>query len=310
MNELETMDTFVRVIEAGSFSAAALILGVAQPSISRRVAALEAELGVALLVRTTRKLALTDAGTRYLEAARAALAAVERARRAAIDEATRIEGRLRIAAVASFGSEWLAPRLPEFRAQYPRIELQFYFTERFVDLVAEGMDLGVRIGGPDLADVRGRRLGLVPRHFVASPAWLAEHGAPASPEALAHAHGLVFSAGAGWRGWPMAWDGRDVWVRPATITSATAGDFLRALARAGEGVTVLPDWLVAHDLAAGTLVPVSPQVRLAGRELWLVWPDHPYPRAATAAFVEWMVQAWRAAGHDARGAAAKIGGPG
>lgn len=292
INEIEAMRAFVQVVEAGSFSAAAQAMGVGQPSISRRISALEEELGVSLLVRTTRSLSPTEAGARYHEAAVQALAAVEQSRRAATDAASMVRGRLRVAAPGSFTRCWLGPRLPEFIERHPDVELHLQLSERHIDLVAEAMDLGVRIGGPDRAELRGRRLGPVHRRVVASPTWVDRHGRPESVHDLTRLRGLVFSGQANWKGWPLREGSKTIWVRPERILSATSGDVLRVLTLAGEGFSILPDWLIADDIEAGRLVPLLSPDTAPGFDAWIVWPSHVFPTATARAFRGWIQQAW------------------
>ncbi|MGF1467392.1 MAG: LysR family transcriptional regulator [Sandaracinaceae bacterium] len=288
MGELEAMATFVCVVESGSFSAAARLLGTSQPSVSRRVRALEGSLGASLLTRTTRRLSLTEAGQRYYEAARRALAAIEEARSAATETRTSTRGRLRITAPVSFSTSWLAPRVPRFFEAYPAVELRLHFTEQHVDLVEEGMDLGIRVGGPESAELVGRRVGQVRRHLVASRAWVHDHGRPQRPEDLDDAHGLVFSSSTRWDGWPVTIRGQRLHVAPRRRTFATSGDFLRVLVQRGEGVALLPDWLVHDDLEAGRLERLLPDATTASVGLWLVWPAQRYPSASAEAFVDWF----------------------
>lgn len=224
---------------AGSFSAAAKILGVGQPSVSRRVHALEHQLGVSLPRRTTRQLSLTEAGTRNYEAAQRALAALEEARHAARDASGRVRGRLRITAPVSFSTAWLAPRIGEFSATHPDVDLHLFFSEQHVDLVEAGMDWGIRIGGPQSAQLKGRRLGSLARRLVAGRARVNRHGLPKTPEDLEPARPLVFAAEPGWRGWAVSFEGRPALIRPRQTTSASSGDFLRVLVLAGEGVCML-----------------------------------------------------------------------
>ncbi|MEM1417361.1 MAG: LysR family transcriptional regulator [Myxococcota bacterium] len=285
MDELDAMRTFVQVVESGSFSAAARVLGTTQPSVSRRVAALEQDLGATLLARSTRSLALTEVGERYLEAARRTVAGAEAARRAAEVGAT---GRLRITAPVSFSTAWLAPRLPAFFADHPDLEPSFHFTETHVDLIAEGMDLALRIGGPESPELVGRRAARIRRRLVASPAWRAERSL-AGPADLADAHALVFTREMAWRGWPARFEGQELRVRPGRVTRATSGDFLRVLALAGEGVALLPEWLIDADLAEGRLVEVLPTLELPTLDLWVVWPEQRFQGEAARRFVAWFV---------------------
>lgn len=283
MNELEGMRTFVAVADAGSFTAAARSLGTRQPTVSRRIAELEASLGADLLVRSTRSVALTDVGARYLERAREALDAAAAAREVAAGG--ELEGVLRVTAPVALTEAWLASRLPTFLAEHPALDVLLELSERHFDLVADGIDVAVRVGGPDTAVLAGRRLRPVERWFVASPAWVAAQGQPRTPTDLEPHTGLVFApAGTRPRGWTVG--GRA--VTPARAITSTNGQPLRRLALDGVGVALLPDWLVGNDVERGQLVRLLDDVAIPRLDLWVVWPSQRYVRAATRTFVDWL----------------------
>ena len=284
MNELENLVTFIRVADAGGFTAAARSLGVRQPTVSRRISELEAALGVALVQRTTRQLSITEAGLRFLERAREAVDATERAMDAARSSGF-LRGELRITAPVSLTQVWLGSRLGEFIRQHPHLDVFLEVSDRHVDLIGERMDVAVRVGGPDATSLVGRRLRSGERWFVVSPGWLDLHGQPDSLDDLAPHTGLLFAA-AGTQ--PRAWTLGDLSVTPRRAIVASSGLALAQLAKDGLGVALLPDWLVEEGLASGALVRVLPGYQSARLDLWVVWPVHRYQRAATRAFVEWM----------------------
>lgn len=287
MNELVNMKTFVRVADSGSFSAASRELGVRQPTVSRRMAELEDSLRVPLLVRTTRSVELTDAGRRYLEQARVVLEQVELSRDA-VRHAAALRGTLRIATVGSLASRLLIPELPNFLEAHPGVCVSLELSSRHVDLVTENIDVAIRVGGPVVATLAGRRLREVHRWFVASPSWVEHHGMPNGLSDLESTRGLVFSGtGDHLPGWKV--DGE--WIRPQRVVTSNAGEPLRDLALAGAGVALLPDWLVGCDLDAQTLVRLLPETAVPTLPLWIVWPQHRYQRAATRAFVDWAIEA-------------------
>jgi DNA-binding transcriptional LysR family regulator len=272
-----------QVSVSGTFSSAAAALGIGQPTVSRRVAELEQALGVSLFDRTTRSVALTEAGARYLDELRPALEAIDAAAEAVRGPGP-LGGRLRVAASVSFAVAWLCPRLPAFLAAHPDLGLDLHLADRHVDLVAEAMDVAVRIGGPDVPTLTGRRLRVVERWYVASPEWIATHGEPLTPSDLARHTGLVFApAGI----WPRAFEGEDQ-VAPRRVVAATSGQALIELARAGVGVAMLPDWLVERDLERGTLVRVLRGHAGVPLPLWVVWPHRRTVGGGVRAFVEWM----------------------
>ena len=294
MDDLIAMQTFVAAAEHGSFSAAARRLGTTQATVSRRVAELEQALGAPLVQRTTRRFALTEPGQRYLAAAREVLEAAVRAR----DVVREAEpaGLLRVAAPVSLTNVWLGPRLHRFLGRHPGIDLELDLSERHVDLVAEGFDAAVRVGGPASADLAGRRLRPGERWFVAAPSWVAAHGAPDTLDDLAPATGLIF-APTGTR--PTGWSWPGARLTPARRVVSSNGQPLRELALAGHGVALLPDWLVSDAVAAGRLVRLLVGVGPPRLDLWVVWPQHRFARAATRAWVSWLVEESAAAGEPA-----------
>jgi DNA-binding transcriptional LysR family regulator len=286
MNELENIAAFVQVADRGSFTEAAKALGVRQPTVSRRVAELEEALESALVVRTTRSVSLTDAGQRYLEHARGVLEQVAESRDVVRREGA-LAGELRLTAASSLVEHVLCLELPSFLDKYPRVDVFMNLTERHLDLAAERIDVALRVGGPDSADLAGRRLRSVERWLVASSAWVAAHGMPASVGALEGHTGLVFAASDSHpRGWSMG----GTWVEPRRVLVCTSGTPLKALVLSGVGVAVLPDWMVAEDVASGRLIRLLPDALSPSLALWLVWPRHRYQRAVSRALVDWATE--------------------
>lgn len=253
MQSLEDVLAFVRVVDTGGFSRAAERLGVSKSIISRRVARLEADLGVRLLNRTTRGIAPTDAGLEFKMRCAEILSQLEAAREAVACREKDIAGTLRLAVPLSFGIARLAPAIAAFAAKHPRLSIDLSVSDRFADLVAEGFDAAIRVGVLADTSLMSRRLGTVQAFVVGSPAYLANHGAPEKPQALTRHECLIYSAGS-----------RDTWqfrvnrkwqsIRPQGRFRADNGEVLRAAALAGLGITVLPDFLVSDAVANGTLV--------------------------------------------------------
>lgn len=272
MDLVDGMRTFVAACEAGSFTAAADRLGMSKKLVSKYVGQLEDRLGARLLHRTTRTLSPTAAGQRlYVRAARLVdeVADIEADLR---EQDGALSGHLRLAAPTSFGELHLLPLLSEFRVRHPEVSVTLRLNDRYVDLAEEGVDLAVRIGRLEASSLIARRLGTTELWAVASPAYLARAGRPASPERLRdHAciRDLNFRAG---RDWPFWVDGteRRVPVDGAfAVNSATA---TRALAIAGEGIALCPDYAVAGDVAEGRLERLLtdyPSSTLAIHAIWL-----------------------------------------
>ena len=263
-------DLFAEVAQAGSLSAAARRLRLSPAMVSKRLARLEARLGVALVHRTTRRLALTPAGegfradlTRIRDAVEEAEARVTGARAAPA-------GPLRVSAPTSFGRLHIAPHLHRFLAGHPLVALQFDLSDGFVDLSAGGADLAVRIAADVPAGVTAHALAPSRRILCAAPAYLARHGTPASVADLKH-HGLL--AATGQLPWRLAAGGRSVRVEGDSAVRTDSSELVRELALTGVGVALRSLWDVAPQLRAGALVRVLPEWE--GSADVTIWAAHP-----------------------------------
>ena len=256
MDRLDAMRTFVRVAELGSFSALAHQLGVARSVVTRQVAALEARLGTRLMVRSTRKLSLTSAGTAYLEKCRVILNLVEAAETDAAEARAVVRGRIRIGLPLSFGLKRLAPLLLEFAELQPAVHLEMDYSDRRVNLVEEGFDLSIRITARLAPTEVARRLGTCRLVVAAAPAYLARHGRPSRPADLAGHECLAYTAGARRTAWTFGARGREETVHLQSRLSGNNGDVLAEAAARGLGVTMQPDFIVEPYLADGRLEQV------------------------------------------------------
>lgn len=303
MQNLEDVLAFVRVIETGGFSRAAERLGLSKSIVSRRVARLEADLGTRLINRTTRGIAPTEAGLEFKNRCADILSQLEAARDAVTCRERDVGGTLRLAVPLSFGIAKLAPAISVFAAAHPRLSIDVSVSDRFVDLVGEGFDAALRIGIlPDMSLI-ARRLGSVQSFLVASPAYLARHGAPKKPQALTSHDCLIYSGGsrdASRESWHFHSGRKWLAVRPNGRFRVDNGEVLRAAALAGLGIAVLPDFLVEEALAGGELVqlldaypmpdagihllrpaggPASARVKALGEHL-AAWFRTPHEKAA------------------------------
>jgi DNA-binding transcriptional LysR family regulator len=293
MNTVD-LDTLMVVIRVGSFAAAARELHVDPSSVSRIVAALEEEFGARLFQRNTRKLALTEAGAVLVERIAPLLEELEQVRHAAADTAAQPHGTLRITASNAFGMQRVVPVLPAFCKAYPALKLDIVLTDAMLDLVAERIDVAIRIGALRDSTLIAIPLLRMRYRVVASPRWLESLGAPpTSPEDLDRGDCLTYSMPGFRERWFFQHDGGPttaVTVRPR-LHSAN-GLVLRELACSGLGFTLLPDWLVRDDLAAGRLVDLFPnhEVKLADAPtgVWLLYPSRSYVPAKVRAFVDFM----------------------
>ncbi len=258
MSRFIETETFLTTVDAGSLSAAARALNIDKSVVSRRLGSLEARLGTTLLNRSTRGLSLTDAGERYREQA---LALIEAWRE--MEDATRgtdgpLAGPIRLAAPLSFGLSYLGPALTDFQRDHPGVELDIDFSDRRADLIADGLDLAVRVG--QLADsaLRARKLGTVTLEIVCAPSFLQSFGGVRHPDDLMRAPELRYAlrsqSSHAWTG-PDGLKGR---LQMNPVLRASNGDFLRDAAVAGLGVTVQPDFIVCDAVNSGQLVRILP----------------------------------------------------
>src|SRR5688572_10366717 len=251
--EIEDIQAFVTVAEAGGLTPAAHRLGVSKSIVSRRLARLEKSLGTTLLTRTTRGTSLTEAGATFREHA-ARIAGEADAARDALSPDGAVRGRLRVAAPLSFGATHFAPVLAELATRYPELEIQASFSDRLVDLVAEGFDAAIRLGVLDDSNLVARRIATFGGSLVASPGYLEKHGTPRTPDELL-THATINRIN---DEWPLLHEGREIKVRPRARFTADNGAALVPAALAGLGIALLPQFLIAEHLASGALVAVMP----------------------------------------------------
>lgn len=286
------MKVLVKVVDAGSFARAAEALDTSTAAVSRQVGALEAHLGARLLNRTTRRLSLTDAGAEFCERSRAILDEIAEAEAAAGRQSLQPMGLLRITAPLSFGVTQLSRLLPGFRARYPQVRLDVDLTDRVVDLVNEGVDVGLRIAHELSGNLVARRLAPVSMVVCASPIYLKRRGAPRAPAELAQHETLGFSYL--WVGddWPFVdAQGTVTRVRVQPAVHATNGDLLRELAVAGGGIILQPSFIVGEQLARGTLVPLLTDYRTFDLNLFAVYLSRRQLSSKVRVFIDYLVEA-------------------
>jgi DNA-binding transcriptional LysR family regulator len=261
---LSQMATFVRVVETGGLSAAARPLGLSVPAVSRQISALEAEVGGALLLRSTRRLKVTEEGRRYYDHCLRVLREVEMAQ-ASVRQSKVVEGLLIVTAPVTFGLARVSPHLAPLLARHRGLHVDLRVEDRIVDLVSEGADVAIRTGTStsDSSSLVARRLTSYRRVVVASPRYVKRRGEPRAPGALTKHDAIVHLATAGRSGsWRFSRGAEDVEVRVTGTVASNAPYVMRDAAIAGQGVSILPDWLVAEDVAAGRL-----RILLSGWEL-------------------------------------------
>ncbi len=291
MDRLGNMEAFVRVVETGSFSETARRLGSSKSLVSRQIAELENELGARLFQRTTRSLTLTEAGRSYHENAARIIADIEQAKASISQLQSAVRGRLLVNAPVSFGTLHLAAALPDFLALYPEVDVEMTLNDRFVDLVDEGFDLGIRIGILPDSSLVARKLAPVRRAVCGSPAYFATHGTPQVPEDLKAHNCLSYSNLALADEWRfIGANGKPKSIEVKGRIRANNGDILRLAALKSHGLVNLPTFIIGGDLQAGALISVltdyTPQV--AG--LFAVHPHSRHLSPKVRAFVDFLAE--------------------
>jgi DNA-binding transcriptional LysR family regulator len=289
---LEEMSVFTKIVASGSLSAAARDLGVSTAVVSRRLAALESRLGVRLVNRTTRRLALTDEGAGYHEACTRILAEIEDADAAATARRVEPQGVLRVALPASFGHKHIAPLVPPFAARYPKIQLVFSLSDRTVNMIEEGYDLAIRIGELEDSSLAARKLAPNRRVVCASPEYLRKHGTPQTPEELNRHNCLTTND------LQMNWeykgpDGRRGSVKVSGHYACDNWEVLREWALAGLGIALKSTWDVRLQLEGGLLVPILPGYDFGTDvAIYAVYPHRRYLPAKTRVFIDYLAESF------------------
>ena len=284
-DRIQELRAFVRAAETGSFSRTARELRLSQPSVSRLVMALEARLGVPLLLRTTRRVSPTEAGQAYLERIRTILADLDDADASA--GGAQMRGTLRVALPVTLGSREIVPRLSDFLDRHPALRVELLMDEKPQDLVQEGVDLALRIGRPADSTFGLRQLATTDRLAIAAPAYLARHGTPMHPAELATHHCILGPGQSGDHAWVFGSPaGSSLSVRVAGRLLVGAAQGVTAAVGAGYGIALASSWMCARELASGEVVPVLGDYRLSPAELFALLPAGRRTSARARAFAD------------------------
>ncbi|MDR6183031.1 DNA-binding transcriptional LysR family regulator [Asaia bogorensis NBRC 16594] len=285
--DFEALAIFARVVELGSFSAAAQALGLSRPTISKAIARLEHSTGTYVLNRTSRQLALTETGQRVLTHANRILGEGEAAEAELRQAVHYPHGLLRLTAPISFGLNHVAPLLPDFLTRYPEIHLAMTYTDTQLDLIGGGFDIAIRIAAHAPSSLRALRLCRIQLFLVAAPDYLARHGAPSHPRDLREHDGLIYEGTQPPGAWRMSRDGETMQVDPplSRYRSNNAEAFLPAL-RAGLGIGIFPEFMIAQEMQNGTLIRLMPEWSLPETELCLLTPPGRSHPARVSAFLD------------------------
>jgi DNA-binding transcriptional LysR family regulator len=294
MDQVTAMATFVRVVEDGSLSAAARAMPTSLTAVSRTIAALEARYGTQLMVRTTRRLALTDAGRLLYERAKSVLAEIRDLETSLSSSQGQPSGRLRVSAPTLMGRLLIAPLLPELLRLYPALSVDLLLLDRAVNLIEEDIHVALRIGRLPDSQLIARRLGDLSMIVCASPDYLQRRGTPQTPADLARHDCLVFSESPGTAEWRFrSPDGGEDRVRVAGRLRINSLDALVAAADAGTGIVRVPSWQIEGDIAAGRLTRLLAAYELPATAVHLLFPPQRLGSPRTRAFVDHLVAHWK-----------------
>jgi DNA-binding transcriptional LysR family regulator len=289
LDRFGAMEAFVRVVETGSFSAAARLLNVGQPAISKTVAQLEERLGVRLLMRSTRGLSPTEAGQSFYDRARRAIEEADEAELAARGAGAGLQGRLRVTAAVTFARLHVLPRLPAFLATHPDLVMDLVLDDRILDLVEEGVDVALRMGKlADASSLTARRLASAPHYVLGTPSYFARAGVPASPAELTTHATIIYAREGG--NWSFRQGATEVSVNVSGQLRVSAAEGVRAAVLADMGLAVASAWMFSSEIASGTVQRVLSDWSLPPIDLWAVYPTGRMPSAKARAFVGFLAK--------------------
>jgi DNA-binding transcriptional LysR family regulator len=287
------MEAFVLVVDTGSFSAAARRLNVGQPAVSKLVAQLEERLGVKLLVRTTRGLTATEAGLNYYERARRAIEEADEAESAARGAGSGLTGRLRICGAVTFARIHLMPRLPEFLARHPELEMEVVLDDRNIDLVQEGIDVALRMGQLSDSSLTARRIASGRHVVVGTPAYFERTGKPTAPGDLAAHQAVIYDQQAGGQDWTFQRDA-EIAVTLKGRLRVSAAEGVRAAVLAHAGIAVASQWMFSPEIADRTVQMVLQDWELPRIDLWAVFPTGRTATTKARTFTQFVQEVMRA----------------
>lgn len=292
MDRLGAMATLVRVVDTGSFSAAARQLNIGQPAISKTIAQLEERLGVRLLTRTTRGLTPTEAGLRFYERARRSIEEADEADLAARGEGTGLAGTLRVSAATTFARLHIVRLLPDFLACHPGLNVDLILDDRVIDLVGEGIDVALRMGDLPDSSATARRLGSSPRAVIATRAYLDRAGVPQTPSDLAAHDSIIYTQGRS-SSWRFRRDAAEISVAVSGRLRVSSAEGIRAAVLADMGLTIASQWMFAPELKSGQVCTLLDDWTLDPIDLWALFPTGRLASAKARTFADTVAAAMR-----------------
>src|SRR5882757_1281327 len=288
MDRLAALEIFVRVVDAGSFSAVARRQRIGQPAVSKAVAQLEEWLGVSLLMRSTRSVAPTEAGRVFYERAKRTIEEADEAVLAAQGSAKGLSGKLRVSTSVCFGRLHVIPSLSAFLAEHPDLDIELVLDDRNVDLVNEGIDVALRMGAMPDSNMTARRIAESRRIVVATPAYLERHGTPTSPGELISHQAIVYTRGGGSGSWTFRKATAEVSVVLQGRLKVTAAEGLREAVNCEMGLAVSPEWTFSPELKSGKVVAILEDWALPPTNLSAVYPTGRLASTKARAFVSFV----------------------
>lgn len=285
MDRLAAMETFARVVETGSFSAAARLLNIGQPAVSKTVAQLEERLGVRLLIRSTRGLRPTEAGQNFYDRAKRSIAEADEAELAARGAGASLTGRLRICAAVTFARLHVIPHLPKFLKSHPDLKMDVVLDDRVIDLVEEGIDVALRMGTLPDSSLTARKLATCPQRVLGTPAYFARSGVPASPASLVEHAAVIYSRTQNRsETWTFRHGATETSVSVSGRLRVSAAEGVRAAVLADIGLTMASEWMFSPELKSGAVQAVLTKWSLPPMDLWALYPTNRMPSAKARAF--------------------------
>ena len=293
MDRLRQIEVFVTVVEKGSFVGAGEALNLSRAAVSKSVSELEKRVGGRLLQRTTRRISLTEAGTAYYQRCKHILDQVDEADQAVGVVTGRAVGRLKVNAPLSFGIQYLGNLWGPFLKQYPELELEIVLSDQLVDVIDEGYDAVIRISKLVDSTLIQRRLTSTRLIPCASADYIHAHGIPLKPEALSKHATIGYLYGGGRDIWSFtAADGRVSDITTQPTIRANNGDTCKALALSGQGIALLPDFLIWQELRQQKLLPILPEYQVAELGIYIVYPSRKQLSAKVRAFIDFLLAAF------------------
>src|SRR6202790_23648 len=288
MDRLAALEIFVRVVDTGSFSAAARHRRIGQPAVSKAVVQLEEWLGVSLLMRSTRSVVPTESGRIFYERAKRTIEEADEAVAAARGSASGLSGKLRVSTSVCFGRLHVIPGLSAFLAEHPDLEIELVLDDRNVDLVNEGIDVALRMGAMPDSNMTARRIAEGRRVVVATPAYLQRHGTPTSPGELISHQAVIYTRGGGGESWTFRKAPAEVSVVLQGRLKVTQAEGLREAVNCDMGLAVALEWLFSPELRSGKVVPILQDWALPSGNLSVVYPTGRLASTKARAFVSFV----------------------